>query len=87
MSTKARTFYTVTCDGNHENPVQFLDPTFSSPIEARAAAYSEGWRFPAKLLGDHGPSPTQVNDVCPVCVAGFEPEYVVNPHQSRRSTR
>lgn len=83
MSAKARTFYTVTCDGTHGIPVQFLDPTFSSSIEARAAAYSEGWRFPAKLLGDHSPSPTQVSDVCPACAGTFQPEYVMNPNRGR----
>lgn len=87
MSTQARTFYTVTCDGKHASPVRFLDPTFSSSIEARAAAYGTGWRFPPKLLGDGTQSPTQVSDVCPDCVGDFEPQYVVNPHQGRRGTR
>lgn len=87
MSTKARTFYTVTCDGNHEKPVQFLDPTFASAIEARAAAYNEGWRFPAKLLGDDSPSPTQVSDACPDCAEDFAQQHVVNPHTGRRQRR
>jgi hypothetical protein len=87
MSTKARTFYTVTCDGNHATPVVFLDATFSSAIEARAAAYAEGWRFPPKLLGDDSPSPTQVSDVCPDCGPDFVAQHVVNPHQGRKGTR
>lgn len=87
MSAKARTFYTVTCDGNHASPVQFLDPTFSSSIEARAAAYAEGWRFPSKLTSDGSPSPSQVSDVCPDCGPDFAPQYVVNPHQGRRGAR
>lgn len=84
MTTRARSFYTVTCDGSHEEPVQFLDPTFSSAIEARAAAYAVGWRFPPKRLGDHSDSPTQVSDVCPDCTGDFDPQYVVNPHGNRR---
>jgi hypothetical protein len=87
VTTKARTFYTVTCDGNHEHDVQFLDPTFASSIEARAAAYAEGWRFPPKLLGDRSQSPTQVSDVCPDCTEDFVPQMVMNPHEGRRGQR
>lgn len=87
MSTRARTFYTVTCDGNHQKEAQFLDPTFASAIEARAAAYGIGWRFPPKLLGDGSQSPTQVSDVCPECVGDFEPQYAVNPHEGRRGRK
>jgi hypothetical protein len=87
VSTKAHTFYTVTCDGNHDKQVQFLDPTFSSAIEARAAAYAQGWRVPPKLLGDHSQSPMQVSDVCPECAGRLYPQYVVNPHSGRRASR
>lgn len=87
MSTKQRTYYTVTCDGTrHEDqPLTFADPTYQSAIEARAAAYGAGWRFPAKILADGTQSPTQVSDVCPDCIDGFEPEKAFAANEGRRA--
>jgi hypothetical protein len=43
-----------------------------SPMEARAAAYADGWRFP-NLVNKHGETTNQTSDACPECIPTWEP--------------
>ncbi|WP_242890141.1 hypothetical protein [Actinomadura litoris] len=60
----------LACDGcgtTFGGPVGLLNP-----MEARAAAYAEGWRFPNRL-GRHGELVSATSDVCPGCIDDWEP--------------
>lgn len=81
MSTRVLCLHTLVCDGC--GAVFGREPGFGSTIEARAAAYSAGWRFPEKVRVSSGPSRT-VNDVCQECVPTFQPSLATNPHEGRR---
>lgn len=61
--------HTLVCDGCGQ---QFgMDVCYGSAIEARAAAYGDGWRFPEKIRKTRGESKS-VSDVCPKCTHGWE---------------
>jgi hypothetical protein len=62
--------YLVECDGcqnRHGEP----DGRRTSE-EARAAAYADGWRFPAMVKSDGKPG-ASTSDVCPKCVPNWTP--------------
>ncbi|MFC9973623.1 hypothetical protein ACFVH6_22280 [Spirillospora sp. NPDC127200] len=44
-------------------------------MEARGAAYAEGWRFPSLINRDNGKPMSASSDVCPTCVPGWEPKH------------
>lgn len=71
------------CDGCK---VVFGDDGHASPIEARAAAYAAGWRFPAKLTSKGTPS-NVVSDVCPDCGPAWEPQQWRGTGRQRILTR
>lgn len=61
-----------------------VDGRFRSALEARAAGYAEGWRFPPALR-KNGALSLNTHDVCPACIPGWEPrEYVGVGNQYRR---
>lgn len=43
-----------------------------SATEARAIGYTEGWRYPRRLL-TNGKSGVRTDDVCPACLPGWTP--------------
>lgn len=47
------------------------DRQYQTAIEARAAAYGAGWRFPPRLTSKSAPS-NQVEDVCPECLPSHQ---------------
>lgn len=53
-----------------------------SATEARASAYTEGWRFPPKVNAAGNPSVT-TSDVCPACLPEWKP--VLTPWSARRT--
>jgi hypothetical protein len=59
--------YILGCDGcGAERPEE------STSMEARAAAYADGWRFPSKVTA-HGTQSSNTSDVCPKCLPDWEP--------------
>jgi hypothetical protein len=60
--------YVITCDGC--GMTRGADGEFASSMEARAAVYSEGWRFPPKIRKD-GNLAAVASDVCPTCLPTF----------------
>lgn len=46
---------------------------FNSAVEARAAAYAAGWRFPPRVRAT-GAVSAQTNDVCPSCIGEWMPK-------------
>lgn len=71
MGTLQITLAMLECDGcgtwfGEEKP-------FSNPMEARAAAYSAGWRFPHHV-GTKGRMINSTSDVCPSCVPSWTPQ-------------
>lgn len=62
------------CDGCGE---ALLDGTpFPSAMDARGAAYCEGWRFPQQLSKRTGAPVTSCSDVCPKCLPGWTPQVL-----------
>jgi hypothetical protein len=57
---------------------------FRTAMEARAAAYSEGWRFPARLTSTGKPSGLRSSDVCPTCLPDWKAQQVSARHGYRR---
>lgn len=43
-----------------------------NPVEARATAFADGWRFPNRVNHD-GEQITSTNDVCPACAPDWKP--------------
>jgi hypothetical protein len=84
MATRMVSFYTLVCDGCQK---QFgIDIKYGSNIEARAAAYTQGWRFPERVRARGGESKT-VSDVCPDCEPAFERQPAPNNWANRRKGR
>ena len=82
MATRVINFHTLICDGCEKT---FGTTTQYSIIEARAAAYGAGWRFPERVRATVGESKT-VNDVCPSCAPDWKPQAARNNHIRRRTT-
>lgn len=82
MATRTISYHTLVCDGCQV--VFGMGMHYASQIEARAAAYSLGWRFPERYRASGGESKT-VNDVCPKCIDGWEPQAAQNNWENRRS--
>ena len=61
--------YYVSC---HGCGAQTDDGGHDSHFEARAAAYAEGWRYPARVRTD-GSASKETDDVCPKCVPSWTP--------------
>lgn len=55
-----------------------------NPMEARATAFAEGWRFPNRINGE-GELLTTTNDVCPVCAPDWKPQ--MNAPRQREATQ
>lgn len=69
--------YLIECDGCQ---AKFgTREGFENLMEARAAAYAEGWRFPAQV-GAKGQTIATFSDACPACV----PEWKPQPRSSRQ---
>lgn len=69
--------YVIGCDGC--NATFGTRAGFESLTEARAAAYGEGWRFPAQTGAKGQPIATS-SDVCPACTDAWQPR----PRSSRQ---
>ncbi|WP_150232247.1 hypothetical protein [Streptomyces filamentosus] len=70
MATLSFHRYLIECDGcqaRHGEP----DGRRTSD-EARAAAYADGWRFPA-MIKSNGKPGASVSDVCPACITDWAP--------------
>jgi hypothetical protein len=81
MATRTISFHTLVCDGCQ---AQFgADVQYASVIEARAAAYGAGWRFPERVKATRGESKT-VNDVCPTCAPGWQAQPARNNWANRK---
>ena len=65
--------YKLVCDGCKAEHLPAADPTigFGSTMEARADAYSHGWRFPHRI-NKNGTQASRTSDVCPDCAPGWE---------------
>lgn len=72
----------VDCDGC--KAIFGLPDGFDSGMEARAAAYAVGWRFPNQVT-KAGKALSGTSDVCPVCIGGWEP--ALRSARSRLLTR
>lgn len=70
MSALAFHRYIVECDGCH---ARHGEPDGRPSVAAaRAAAYADGWRFPAMVLASGKPSSSS-SDVCPTCIPSWTP--------------
>lgn len=82
MATRTISLHTLVCDGCSS---QFgTEIRYASAIEARAAAYADGWRFPERVRKTRGESKS-VSDVCPNCVDGWQPQPAPDPWKNRRN--
>jgi len=76
--------YIIECDGceaRHGEP-----NGRRSAAAARAAAYADGWRFPAMVLASGKPG-ASTSDVCPACVQNWTPVRWGGGRGSGRSLR
>jgi hypothetical protein len=74
--------YVVQCDGCNAvfgTPVGEL-----SPMDVRAAAYAQGWRFPNTVNRRTEAKQSGTSDVCPDCLPTWKPQSHVT--QQRRAT-
>lgn len=78
MTTLTR--YTIKCDGCGAHHSE----THDSILEARAAAYAAGWRYPARYKAS-GSNSRETDDVCPACVAEWKPRPVTDRWARRRA--
>ena len=65
MSGETITRYVLRCDGGCGTE-RGSNGEYANAMEARAAAYGEGWRFPSKMRADGKPS-ARTRDLCPKC--------------------
>jgi len=71
MAGLALQVYVISCDGCE---TIFGAPNgFVSSMDARAAAYGEGWRFPNQITKTGAPGRT-TSDVCPECMPTWTPK-------------
>jgi hypothetical protein len=49
---------------------------FASAMDARGAAYGEGWRFPAQLSKRTGAPVSNCSDACPKCLPDWTPQVL-----------
>lgn len=47
---------------------------FTSAMDARGAAYGQGWRFPHMVGKKTGALIVSTSDVCPPCLPGWKPQ-------------
>jgi hypothetical protein len=73
MAGKTITRYLLTCDGCGLQ--RGTKGEYENAMEARAAAYSDGWRFPGKVRMN-GETSARSCDVCPACLPTFDPASV-----------
>lgn len=73
MSGRTITRYVLTCDGCGTE--RGNEGGYENAMEARAAAYADGWRYPSKTRKGGAPS-TRTCDVCPKCLPTFDPASV-----------
>lgn len=81
MATRTLSYRILVCDGCEKEFGRAMN--FASLIEARAAAYGEGWRFPPRVRTT-GAEAKQVSDVCPGCVPGWRERPAQNNWAVRR---
>lgn len=84
MSSYPTTRWILVCDGceeEHGAPTGHL-----TALEMRAAAYADGWRFPARVKANGDPS-KQTNDVCPKCIDGWTPNAASDGGWTSRRAR
>lgn len=55
----------------------------SSAVEARAAAYADGWRFLPRVRAS-GAVSMETDDVCPYCIEGWTPRSAKNSWGGRK---
>jgi hypothetical protein len=87
MSGKTITRYMLKCDGPCGQE-RGGGGEYENAMEARAAAYAEGWRFPSKVLMN-GKTATSSSDVCPDCLPSFDPTSVpaTDPWKNKRASK
>jgi hypothetical protein len=87
VSGKTITRYVLKCDGECGTE-RGANGEYENAMEARAAAYADGWRFPSKTTMN-GKTSAQSCDVCPECLPTFDPTSVppVDPWKNRRETK
>lgn len=83
MATRTISFHTLVCDGCSKQIGKGLEEPYGSVIEARAAAYAAGWRFPERYRARGGESKT-VSDVCPDCLPTWQAQPAPNNWENRR---
>ncbi len=81
MATRTISYHTLVCDGC--KTCFGADTYYASVIEARAAAFADGWRFPERYKTSGGQSKT-VNDVCPQCLPTWERQPAPNVWAGRQ---
>lgn len=88
MSAEIMQAVVLCCDGCERSLGD--DGRFRTSMEARAAAFSEGWRFPPKMKKNgqlsSGTGSRNTSDVCPDCLPSWEhkPMYDgLNKHRSQ----
>lgn len=57
---------------------------YRSAMDARAAAYAAGWRFPPKVKAN-GTASAVTSDVCPDCEPGWQPPTRPNTHKRKNT--
>lgn len=78
MSGRIVSRFILVCDGCQAEFGQYPSAT-----EARAAAYGQGWRFPAKVTA-HGTPSSRAADVCPKCLPTWKPTVSRNRSPKER---
>ena len=76
MSGRVVSRFVLACDGcgteREEAPTS---------IEARASAYADGWRYPAKVKANGDPAMADQSDLCPKCLPDWKPVPARKPKQ------
>ncbi|MFE6225455.1 hypothetical protein [Streptomyces sp. NPDC057854] len=74
------TRYFISC---HGCGTQTIGAGHDNQFEARVAAYSAGWRFPARIKAD-GEASKETDDVCPTCITDWKARPAVSRWANRR---
>jgi hypothetical protein len=81
MSGRQVMRFVLCCDGCGKERTEA-----ASAIEARASAYADGWRFPARARTNGSASP-KASDVCPPCLPGWETRPAGNGQPANRLSK
>lgn len=73
MSARTLTFTALVCDGCGTDIDGLQSGGYDNVMEARAAAYGLGWRFPNRI-NEAGRTIKNTSDVCPNCIGDWKPQ-------------